>query len=65
MEIGADVVDASAVASVVVAAAVNNLVKSAMAAGIGGRRLGLRVGIPLLVASAGGLLSAWWSSALA
>ena len=34
-------------------------------AGIGGRQLGLRVGVPLLAASAsaGGLLSVWYSTA--
>jgi hypothetical protein len=48
----------------VIAAAANNLVKSAMAGGIGGRQLGLRVGVPLLAASGGGVLSAWWLTTL-
>ncbi|MDQ3774635.1 MAG: MgtC/SapB family protein [Pseudomonadota bacterium] len=50
---------APGVAVLVTAAAANSLLKSAMAAGIGGRQLGLRVGVPLLAASAGGLLAVW------
>jgi uncharacterized membrane protein (DUF4010 family) len=53
-----------AVTGMVIAAAANNLVKSAMAGGIGGRQLGLRVGVPLLAASGGGVLSAWWLTTL-
>ncbi|MGD2136743.1 MAG: MgtC/SapB family protein [Gammaproteobacteria bacterium] len=48
-----------AVIGIVIAAAVNTLVKGAMAAGIGGKVLGLRVGLPLLAASACGLIVAW------
>jgi len=48
-----------AVTGLVTAAAANSLLKGALAAGIGGRQLGLRVGVPLLAASAGGLLAVW------
>ncbi len=48
-----------AVAGIVIAAVVNTMVKSGMAAVIGGRETGLRVGMPLLAGSGGGLLSVW------
>ncbi len=48
-----------AVTGVVTAAAVNTLTKGGMAAVIGGRAIGLRVGLPLLASAAGGLASAW------
>jgi len=50
----------TAVIGIVLAAAVNNLVKTAMAGGIGG--LGFLVWIvgPMLLSSATGLLIAWW-----
>ena len=48
-----------AVMGIVVAAAVNSLVKGSMATVIGGRDVGLRVGIPLLVCAVTGLLVAW------
>jgi uncharacterized membrane protein (DUF4010 family) len=48
-----------AVSGVVIAAAVNSLVKGGMAAVIGGRVIALRVGLPLLASAAAGLLSAW------
>lgn len=50
----------TAVIGIVLAAAVNNLVKTAMAGGIGG--LGFLVWIigPMLLSSASGLLIAWW-----
>jgi uncharacterized membrane protein (DUF4010 family) len=48
-----------AVSGVVVAAGVNNLVKAGMATVIGGRRLGLRVGSPLVASTLGGLLAVW------
>lgn len=48
-----------AVTGVVIAAAVNSLVKGSMALLIGGRDLGLHVGLPLLASVAGGLLSIW------
>ncbi|MCO6412433.1 MAG: MgtC/SapB family protein [Thiogranum sp.] len=44
---------------IIIAAAVNSLVKATMAAVIGGRVIGLRVGLPLLVAAVSGLLIAW------
>ncbi|MGD2112416.1 MAG: MgtC/SapB family protein [Gammaproteobacteria bacterium] len=49
----------TAVIGIIIAAAVNSLVKGGMAATIGGRALGLRVGVPLLVASSAGLTVAW------
>jgi uncharacterized membrane protein (DUF4010 family) len=52
----------NAVIGIVIAAAVNSLIKGAMATSIGGGALGLRVGLPLLAASAGGLAVAWLSS---
>lgn len=54
-----DLAPGVAVTGLVTAAAANSLLKGAMAVGIGGRQLGLRVGVPLLAASAGGLLSVW------
>ncbi len=48
-----------AVSGILIAAAVNSLVKGGMAAVIGGARIGLRVGVPLLVSSATGLLVGW------
>ena len=48
-----------AVMGIVVAAAVNSLVKGSMATVIGGRDVGLRVGMPLLVCAVTGLLVAW------
>ena len=44
---------------VVIAAAVNSLVKGGMATIIGGRDIGVRVGVPLLASAIGGLISAW------
>jgi uncharacterized membrane protein (DUF4010 family) len=46
-----------AATGIVIAASVNSLVKGVMATTIGGGRLGLRVGLPLLAAAAGGLLA--------
>ena len=48
-----------ATTGIVIAAAVNNLAKGGMAAGIGGRRIGLRVGLPLAASAAGGLVTVW------
>ena len=48
-----------AATGIVIAAAVNSLVKGGMAAFIGGRQIGVRVGLPLLAASVGGLLTVW------
>ena len=44
---------------VVIAAAVNSLAKGVMAAAVGGREIGIRVGLPLLASAAGGLAVAW------
>lgn len=49
----------TAVWGIVIAAAVNNLAKGVMAAAIGGRRIGLRVGLPLLASALGGLTAVW------
>ena len=48
-----------AATGIVIAAAVNSLVKGGMASFIGGRRIGLRVGVPLLAAAGAGLLTVW------
>jgi uncharacterized membrane protein (DUF4010 family) len=48
-----------AVTGIVVAAAVNSLVKGGMAMFVGGHKIGLRVGLPLLGGAIGGLVSAW------
>jgi uncharacterized membrane protein (DUF4010 family) len=48
-----------AVTGIVIAAAVNSLVKGGMATFIGGREVGLRVGLPLLGGAVGGLVSVW------
>jgi len=54
-----DLVLRMAAMGVIIAASVNNLTKAAMATVIGGRKTGLYVGIPLIISSIGGLLSAW------
>ena len=54
-----DLVLNTAVTGIVIAAAINSLVKGGMAAFVGGRRIGLRVGLPLLGGAVGGLLSVW------
>lgn len=48
-----------AVTGIVIAAAVNNLVKGGIATFIGGSHVGFRVGLPLTVSAIGGLLSTW------
>ncbi len=53
------IVAGTAVLGIVIAASVNNLVKSIMAATIGVRRLGLLVGGPMALSLAAGLLVAW------
>lgn len=50
----------TAVVGIVLAAAVNNLVKSGMAWGIGNRRLGLLVGGPMVISLVAGLSMAWF-----
>jgi uncharacterized membrane protein (DUF4010 family) len=49
-----------AVLGVVLAGAVNSLVKGGIAAMIGGREIGLRVGLPLAASAVAGLSAAWW-----
>ncbi|MFC4260691.1 MgtC/SapB family protein [Marinobacter lacisalsi] len=49
----------TAVLGIVIAASVNNLVKTTMAATIGTRRLGLLVGVPMALSLAAGLAVAW------
>jgi uncharacterized membrane protein (DUF4010 family) len=49
-----------AVMGIIIAAAVNTLVKAGMATVIGGRQVGLRVGVPLLASAVIGLLTAWF-----
>jgi uncharacterized membrane protein (DUF4010 family) len=51
----------TAVLGIVIAAAVNNLVKTGMTWVIGNRHAGLLVGIPMLISLASGLLLAWLS----
>ena len=48
-----------AVIGIVIAAAVNNLVKSGMAWSIGNRQAGLMVGVPMVLSLVAGLLVAW------
>ena len=48
-----------AVTGIVIAAVSNNLIKGAMAAIIGGRDIGVRVSLPLLLSAATGLLATW------
>lgn len=52
-----------AATGIVIAAAVNSVVKGGMASFIGGRLVFVRVGLPLLVAAIGGLLTVWLQSA--
>lgn len=49
-----------AVTGIVIAAAVNSVIKAGMATFIGGREIGIRVGLPLLASAIGGLLSVWF-----
>ena len=49
----------TAVIGIVIAAATNNLVKSALAGFVGNRQIGLLVGIPMVLSLATGLLVAW------
>ena len=43
-----------------IAAGVNSLAKAVMATAVGGREIGLRVGLPLIVSAGGGLATAWF-----
>lgn len=54
-----DLVMPVAVTGIVIAAAVNGLVKGGMATFVGGRKIGLRVGLPLLGSAIGGLVAVW------
>lgn len=56
---GDDLGLATAAFGVVIAGAVNSLVKGAMSGAIGGRALGLRVALPLAASAGAGLLAAW------
>jgi len=47
------------VIGIVIAAATNNLVKSALAGFVGNRQTGLLVGGPMVLSLAAGLLVAW------
>jgi uncharacterized membrane protein (DUF4010 family) len=49
-----------AVSAIVIAAAVNSLVKGMISTAIGGRSLGVRVALPLLGAGLTGILLTWW-----
>lgn len=48
-----------AVSGIVIAAAINSLVKGGIATIIGGGTIGLRVGLPLLASAIGGLVAVW------
>ncbi|EMP57414.1 hypothetical protein MSNKSG1_02308 [Marinobacter santoriniensis NKSG1] len=50
----------TAVIGIVIAASVNNLVKSGMAWGIGNRRTGMLVAVPMVISLAAGLAVAWF-----
>lgn len=54
-----DLVLNTAVTGIMIAAAVNSLIKGSMATFIGGRSIGLRVGLPLIASAIGGLVSVW------
>jgi uncharacterized membrane protein (DUF4010 family) len=43
-----------------IAAGVNSLAKAVMATAVGGREIGLRVGLPLVMSAGGGLATAWF-----
>lgn len=59
---GDDLAGAVAVTGIVIAAAVNSVVKGGMATFIGGRQIALRVGLPLLGCALAGLVATWlWS----
>jgi uncharacterized membrane protein (DUF4010 family) len=51
----------TATLAIVLAAATNGLVKTAASTLIGGAAMGLRVGLPLVLASAAGIGVAWWA----
>jgi uncharacterized membrane protein (DUF4010 family) len=49
----------AATLAIVLAAAMNGIVKTAASAIIGGHAMGLRIGVPLVMASLAGLGTAW------
>lgn len=49
----------TAVLGIIIASAVNNLVKTGLAGGIGTRALGLRVAVPMLLSMVAGLAAIW------
>jgi len=49
-----------AATGIVIAAAVNSVVKGGMATFMGGVRVGIRVGLPLMVSAIGGMLAVWF-----
>jgi uncharacterized membrane protein (DUF4010 family) len=49
-----------AVTGILVAAAANGILKGGMATVIGGKQVGLRVGLPLLISALAGLLTVWF-----
>jgi len=58
---GEDLTATTAALGIVIAASVNSLVKAGMAGTIGGRRIGIAVGLPLAAAVGVGLATALWS----
>ncbi|GHE20834.1 MgtC/SapB family protein [Halomonas urumqiensis] len=50
----------TAVLGIIIAASVNNLVKTGLAAGFGNRHLGWQVGLPMVLSLVTGLGVAWW-----
>lgn len=55
-----DLAASTAIAGIVIAAAVNNLTKTGIALFIGGRRIGLYVGVPLVASALAGLALVWY-----
>lgn len=55
-----DVTARTCATGIVIAGAVNSLAKAGLAAGIGGGRIGMKVGLPLALSGAGGLVAAWF-----
>ena len=53
-----------AVLAITIAAATNGLVKSAVSTIVGGRAIGLHVGLPLVAGSLAGLAVAWSATPL-
>jgi uncharacterized membrane protein (DUF4010 family) len=49
-----------AVTGILIAAAANGILKGGMATVIGGKQVGLRVGLPLLISALTGLLTVWF-----